>query len=83
MSEPMTYEPETWTVRKDDVYAAIEALQNGIEYASECLRVHDINLGRTTLRNRTWADRIEADKRGMCSVLADLRGYGPDTTPTP
>lgn len=67
------YQPELWTVKKDDIYAAIHAVQNGLEYARECLSAHDSNLGRTTLKNRTWAERMEEDIRHMESTLNALR----------
>jgi hypothetical protein len=67
------YQPELWTVKKDDIYAAIHAVQNGLEYARECLSTHETNLGRTTLKNKTWAERMEGDIRHMERTLAALR----------
>lgn len=68
-----TYQPEIWHVKKDDIYAAIHAVGNGLDYARECLIAHDTNLGRTTLKNRTWAERMEEDIRQMESTLNALR----------
>lgn len=77
------YQPELWTVKKDDIYAAIHAVQNGLEYARECLSTHEANLGRTTLKNKLWAERMEEDIRHMERLLASLRLYSAHTMPGP
>jgi len=64
-----SYEPEMWTVRKDYIYAAIAAIKNGIEYAQMCLAEHDSALGRTTIKNRNWAETMEKDIRQMKQAL--------------
>ena len=48
------------------------ALENGIEYAQECLAQHDTNYGRTTQSNRTEAELIESHIRQMQAALATL-----------
>jgi len=65
----LSYEPEMLTVRKDYIYAAIHAIKNGIEYAQMCLNEHDTALGRTTLKNRNWAETMERDIRQMKQSL--------------
>jgi len=77
------YQPELWTVKKDDIYAAIHAVQNGLEYARECLTTHESNLGRTTLKNKLWAETMEDDIRHMERLLANLRLYSAHTMPGP
>ena len=59
------YIPEVWSVKKDAIYAAIYAIESGLEYARQCLTDHDASLGRTTHKNRTWAETIEGDIRQM------------------
>jgi hypothetical protein len=59
------YIPEVWEVKKDAIYAAIHAIESGLEYARQCLCDHDAALGRTTHKNRTWAETIEGDIRQM------------------
>ena len=59
------YIPEVWEVKKDAIYAAIHAIESGLEYARQCLTEHDAALGRTTHKNRTWAETIEGDIRQM------------------
>jgi len=77
------YQPELWTIRKDDIYAAIYAVENGLEYARECLMTHESNLGRTTLKNKLRAERMEDDMRHMERLLANLRLYSAHTIPGP
>jgi hypothetical protein len=66
------YECEKWIVRKDTMYAARVAIETGLEYAKECLSVHDINLGRGGIKNRVWAERMEADIVQMEKALKDV-----------
>ena len=74
----MPYLPEIWSVKKDAIYAAIPAVEAGLEYARECLTTHDSQLGRTTLKNRTWAETIEKDIRHMEKTLVLLKSCGPN-----
>jgi len=67
------YQPEIWPVAKDVIYAAIPAVEAGLDYARECLLTHDTSSGRTTLKNKTWAEHIEDDMRNMQVALSMLR----------
>jgi len=51
---------------------AIFAIQNGLEYAKMCLQEHDIALGRTTIKNKLWAGRMEKDIREMETSIREL-----------
>ena len=73
-----SYQPEIWQVEKDVIYAAIPAVEAGLEYARECLTTHDSSLGRTTHKNKTWAETMEKDIRNMERTLATLRACGPN-----
>lgn len=73
------YIPEVWSVQKDVIYAAIPAVESGLEYARECLTAHDSALGRTTHKNRTWAETMEKDIRHMERTLEMLRACGPNS----
>ena len=75
-----TYLPEIWRVEKDVIYAAIPAVENGLEYARECLAQHDAALGRTTLKNKAWAETMEKDIRHMERTLELLRACKPDNS---
>ena len=67
------YQPEMWTVEKDTIYAARNAVEAGLEYARECLAQHESILGRTTYKNKSWAETMEDDIRRMECALDDLR----------
>ena len=79
---PTYYQPEIWQVEKDVIYAAIPAVDAGLEYAKELLATHDRDLGRTTLKNKTWAETIEADIRHMTRTLEMLRACGTNGKPS-
>ena len=72
------YIPEMWSVQKDVIYAAIKAVEDGLEYARDCLTSHDIALGRTTKKNRTYAEIMEEEIQHMELTLAMLRACGPN-----
>lgn len=67
------YQPEMWTVRKDDIYAAHAALRDGIEYTRELLAIHDRDLGRDHRSNRIAAEHMEKAIAGMQCALIGLR----------
>ena len=67
------YQPEIWQVRKDYIYAAITSIQDGLGYAEECLQEHDGRLGRTTRKNKLWAEIMEKDIAQMRLSLEWLR----------
>ena len=73
ITEQTTYQPEIWSVKKDDIYAAITAIESGICYAQECLATQDQSLGRTTRKNKSSAERMESDLRQMSLAHAALR----------
>ena len=78
---PQQYIPELWTVKKDDFYACVAAINNGLEYARECRTAHDDNLGRTTLKNKIWGERMDEDIRKMEQLLSNLSHYSAHTMP--
>lgn len=75
------YIPELWTVQKDDIYSSIKCLDAGIDYARNALAEHDSNLGRTTRKNRQWAETMEGDIREMERLIDRLRKYSSATMP--
>lgn len=68
-----TFEPETWQVKKDTIYAAITAVEDGLEFAKSSLEEHDLNFGRKTKKNKSWAETIEASIRHMELTLEMLK----------
>ena len=77
------YQPEMWTVQKDDIYMAIDALEAGLEHARENLTRHDADLGRTTRKNEMWAKTLERDIDLMIRMIDRLRKYSAATMPLP
>ena len=67
------YQPKTKILLKDYIYSITDCIENGLEYARECAAVHETNLGRTTLKNRLWAERMEDDIRKMEQLLKELK----------
>ena len=70
-----TYQREIWRVYKDDIYAAINVIEGGLENTQELLLIHDTSLGRTTRKNKWVAERYEQDIEKMKKTLDNLRGY--------
>lgn len=64
--------PVFLSIEETRVLNARRAIRNGIEYAQMCLKDHETALGRTTLKNRSWAERMESDIEEMVSALAML-----------
>jgi len=67
------YMPESWSMLKDSIYAAQEAIRAGIENTQELLSDHDVRLGRTTRSNRYTAERMEGEIRQMQAALDGLQ----------
>ena len=58
--------------------ALIAAVESGIEYARECLATHDAYLGRTTMKNKRWAETMADDISHMERTLEMLRAREPN-----
>lgn len=67
------YQQEMWTVAKDHIYAAIYAIEAGIENTIELLATHEQKLGRTTRKNMFEAERLEREIEQMKSTLNGLQ----------
>lgn len=65
--------PELWHIDKFAVLNTIDALQSGLEYARECLSTHDSIIGRTTKKNKSWAETIEKDIRLIEKSIKELK----------
>jgi hypothetical protein len=50
-----------------------DCVKNGLEYARECLSEHDARLGRSSLKNKAWAEVMEKDIAKFEQVLAQLK----------
>jgi hypothetical protein len=71
---PTEYQPESWSMLKDSILAAQEAIRSGIENTQELLADHDVRLGRTTRSNRHTAERLEGEIRQMQAALDSIQG---------
>lgn len=67
------YKPESWSMLKDSIYAAQDAIRAGIENTQELLADHDARLGRTTRSNRYTGERLESEIRQMQAALDGLQ----------
>jgi CRISPR/Cas system-associated endonuclease Cas1 len=75
MNQPLTEcQPESWSMLKDSVHAAQEAIRAGIENTQELLADHDVRLGRTTRSTRHTAERLEGEIRQMQAALDSIQG---------
>lgn len=74
----MFMQPEFISLDKEIIIRALRAAEDAEEFASELLRVHDENLGRTTLKNRLWASHLEKSvdlAHRSVNELKDSLGY--------
>lgn len=65
--------PLTITIPFEAFIDAQKAIYSGREYAQMCLTEHDATLGRTTIKNRVWAENMERDIRQMDHALERLK----------
>jgi hypothetical protein len=55
------YQPETIAIPTLEVQNIIDALECGLEHTQTVLAEHDVSLGRTTRKNKNWAEQLEKD----------------------
>lgn len=67
------YQPTYYSVEESTLLNSIDALVLGLEYARECLARHEQELGRTTLKNKRYAESMEQDMELMRNTLQLLR----------
>lgn len=70
---PQEYLPEIWEIKKDLVYKLIPALQAGLENTQSALVEHETALGRTTTKNRMWAETLEREIQDMRDCIKQLK----------
>ena len=69
------YQPEMVLVQIMDIRNALDCLEAGIDHTTELLAQHDIALGRTTMKNKTWAEVLEANINQMTQSKQKLAAY--------
>lgn len=65
--------PEMWTIKKDLVDKIIPCLEAGLENTQSALAEHDASLGRTTTKNRMWAETLEKQIQDMKDCIKELK----------
>jgi len=70
---PINCEPEMWTIKKDAIYAAHEALKIGIENSEELLSEFELRFGRDTRSNRLAAEQMDRDIEMMKKAKENLK----------
>lgn len=68
-----TYQSHIYSIQKDDIYAAIRALEIGHENTRELLASHEREFGRTTKKNQMWAEQLEQDLTCIQSAIKALK----------
>jgi hypothetical protein len=66
-------EPEMVSVDRELLIGALVVAEDAREWAVELLAVHDANLGRTTRKNRMWAQHLETRIAAAKASIAELR----------
>lgn len=71
-------EPTYISVDQEILIRALRAAEDAKEWATELLAVHDRDLGRTTVKNRLWANHLEKSidlANRSINELKDSLGY--------
>lgn len=70
------YIPEIWQIKKDLVYKLIPCLEAGLENTQASLEDHIITLGRTTTKNKMWAETLEQEIKDTKDCIKQLKMVG-------
>ncbi len=62
-------DPVHITLPQTTIIAARKAIDTAKDYVAQALAEHEMALGRTTLKNRLWAEQMETDIKQMDEVL--------------
>lgn len=82
-SDVMGIYPTVVPVDEELIRSAYDLLDISLEHVRGILIEHDLHYGRTTLKNKTWALRLEQDIRRLESTLQSLKtvlGFTSDQT---
>jgi len=69
----LSMQPEQWQIEKFTLLNALDALTAGLEHTQAVLAEHDASLGRTTRKNKSWAETLESDIRNIEKSIKDLK----------
>lgn len=68
VNNPTCHSADTVVIRR-----ALSVAQDAKEYATELLAVHDSDLGRTTRKNKMWAEVLESSIKQAEQSIVELR----------
>jgi hypothetical protein len=73
--ELMSYQPEMWLMRKDDIYAAQRAIRIGIEYNKDAIATYENSLfdqDGPTRQNQKYLEILKNEKLILEQALKSL-----------
>lgn len=73
--------PTFLTIELDDFIIMRRLIEEGQDYAKSALSDHDVALGRTTRKNKMWAEQMENDIGRMQGMLEKMETIFPKINP--
>lgn len=67
------FQSEKWSVDKNLLRSCLDAIESGLEHTNSVLMEHDSCLGRTTRKNKSWAETLENDISLMKNCIERLK----------
>lgn len=67
---------ELWYIDRTLVENTIFCLESGLEKTQSALIEHDVALGRTTTKNRMWAETLEQEIKDTKECIRQLKTLG-------
>lgn len=74
-AEMQEREPATIAVNEPFLLDCKESLEAGLEFTQGALAEHDASLGRTTFKNKSWAETMEKSIVRMRSCIQMVDGF--------
>ena len=71
------YEPLMIQIPEQDLRNILDCLESGLESTQELLIQHDRNLGRTTKKNKMFAEMMESEIERTKTVIKQLKSSLP------
>jgi len=69
-----TYQPTIIEVDESFLLDCKESLEAGLEFTQDSLIEHDASLGRTTFKNKSWAETMEESISKTKSCIKRIEG---------
>lgn len=74
-AKTQTYQPAVTEVDEPFLLDCKESLEAGLEFTQGALAEHDASLGRTTFKNKSWAETMEKSITQMRSCIQRVNGF--------